>query len=138
MKGKTSARLVIASAKNKDTGNYYCVIKNGSKTVRTYAGRLIVAGNAGNNISKTATLNWSTPNKRTNGKKLLARDISHYEVYYSDSSAGALDLKNTVDGSKKAYVASGLDRGNHYFALVTVDSDGNRSDLSKTIKVNIK
>lgn len=137
VKGEKSARLRFASVQKKDAGKYYCLVSNSNKRLRTRLVSVVVSGTNAAQTSKSATLSWAAPTKRTNGKTLKRSEISEFEIFHG-RSASNMSMYDAVDGGKLNHLIKGLSPGNHFFAIQTVDNKGARSNKSKTIKVVVK
>jgi hypothetical protein len=131
--GGTSSDLVLGSVTAGDDGNYYCVVSNNSLSATSSTVSVDVAPN----LTGRAYLTWGRPLKRADNSDLAANEIESYEIYYTDTDGGVMAPLDLVGSDEYSYTKDGLSDGTHYFALVTVDSDGLKSALSDVIEVTI-
>lgn len=83
--------------------------------------------------ANAAMLSWTAPLTRENGESLTMGEIAGYEVVYG-SSADNLDQSLAIgDASVDELLVDNLDTGTWYFAIRTLDIDGNRSQLSDVV-----
>src|SRR5690606_1540370 len=102
-----TARCPDGNAKLRHKNAYWC---------RTYA----------------ASLNWTPPVTRTNGKALYASEIKAYEVYWTrekDSAKGT--IKNPSKAKSTVFHVWTPDI--YHFAIAAVDTTGRKSPLSKVV-----
>lgn len=80
-----------------------------------------------------ALLSWTAPLTRENGDSLAMGEIAGFEVVYG-ISAEALDRSLAIgDASVDELLVDELSQGTWYFAIRTLDTDGNRSRLSEVV-----
>ncbi|WP_417565760.1 hypothetical protein [Marinobacter sp.] len=80
-----------------------------------------------------ALLSWTAPLTRENGESLAMGEIAGFEVVYG-SSAETLDQSLAIgDASVDQLLVDELTEGTWYFAIRTLDTDGNRSRLSEVV-----
>lgn len=85
----------------------------------------------------TALLSWTAPLTRENGESLAMGEIAGFEVVYG-TSAEALDQSIAIgDASVDQLLIDQLAAGTWYFAMRTLDIDGNRSQLSNVVNKQI-
>ncbi|MVF11604.1 hypothetical protein FT643_05545 [Ketobacter sp. MCCC 1A13808] len=137
LKGEKSSQLRFASIQKKDAGQYYCVVRNNNKRLYTKLVSVVVSGTNAAQTSKSATLSWAAPTKRTNGKTLKRSEIAEFEIFHG-RSASNMSMYDAVDGRKLNHLIKGLSPGNHFFAIQTVDNKGARSNRSRAIKVVVR
>ncbi|PHQ24377.1 hypothetical protein CLH62_15835 [Marinobacter guineae] len=83
--------------------------------------------------ANTALLSWTAPLTRENGASLAMGEIAGFEVVYG-TSAEALDQSIAIgDASVDELLVDELTEGTWYFAIRTLDTDGNRSRLSEVV-----
>ncbi|MBW0147132.1 hypothetical protein KXD86_06475 [Marinobacter sp. CAU 1620] len=84
-----------------------------------------------------ALLSWTAPLTRENGESLSMGEIAGFEVVYGQS-ADALDHSIAIgDASVDELLVDQLSEGTWYFAMRTLDIDGNRSVLSEMVSKQI-
>ncbi|MEC7378296.1 MAG: hypothetical protein VX421_11840, partial [Pseudomonadota bacterium] len=83
--------------------------------------------------ANAALLSWTAPLTRENGDSLAMGEIAGYEVVYG-TSAENLDQSLAIgDASVDELLVDELAEGTWYFAIRTLDTDGNRSRLSEVV-----
>lgn len=83
--------------------------------------------------ANAALLSWTAPLTRENGESLAMGEIAGYEVVYG-TSAENLDQSIAIgDASVDELLVDELAQGTWYFAIRTLDTDGNRSRLSEVV-----
>lgn len=83
--------------------------------------------------ANAALLSWTAPLTRENGESLTMGEIAGYEVVYG-TSAENLDQSLAIgDASVDELLVDELAEGTWYFAIRTLDTDGNRSRLSEVV-----
>lgn len=92
------------------------------------------SGSAGTVIpADAALLSWTAPLTRENGDSLSMGEIAGYEVVYG-TSADTMDQALAIgDASVDELLVDQLSEGTWYFAMRTLDTDGNRSQLSEVV-----
>ncbi len=84
-----------------------------------------------------ALLSWTAPLTRENGDSLSMGEIAGFEVVYG-TSAETLDHSLAIgDASVDELLVDELAAGTWYFAIRTLDTDGNRSRLSDVVDKQI-
>jgi hypothetical protein len=81
--------------------------------------------------NKSVTLNWKAPTENTNGSALT--NLAGYRIYWGTSSS---ELRHTITIKSvgvTSEVVSGLGSGTYYFALMSYNSAGVESKLSKIV-----
>lgn len=98
----------------------------------------------GNNITivclkmvsgSTVTVTWSPPTTRENETGLPPGEIAGYEVYYFQD--GGDDHIAIIEPGTTSFTTEPLASGIWFFAMVTVDTDGLKSELSDTVTTEI-
>lgn len=84
-----------------------------------------------------AVLSWQIPTERENGTALPVSEIASYEIYYTAEKSGASQTIVVNQATQKSYTVSGLKPDSYHFSMVTVDSDGVYSELSKVVSKTI-
>lgn len=83
--------------------------------------------------ANAALLSWTAPLTRENGESLAMGEIAGFEVVYG-TSAETLDQSLAIgDASVDQLLVDQLAEGTWYFAIRTLDTDGNRSSLSEVV-----
>lgn len=83
--------------------------------------------------ANSALLSWTAPLTRENGESLAMGEIAGFEVVYG-TSAENLDQSLAIgDASVDELLVDELAEGTWYFAIRTLDTDGNRSRLSEVV-----
>ncbi|MDX1560960.1 MAG: hypothetical protein R3193_18780, partial [Marinobacter sp.] len=83
--------------------------------------------------ANAALLSWTAPLTRENGESLAMGEIAGFEVVYG-TSAENLDQSLAIgDASVDELLVDELAEGTWYFAIRTLDTDGNRSRLSEVV-----
>jgi hypothetical protein len=83
--------------------------------------------------ANAALLSWTAPLTRENGESLAMGEIAGFEVVYG-TSAENLDQSLAIgDASVDELLVDELTEGTWYFAIRTLDTDGNRSRLSEVV-----
>lgn len=87
--------------------------------------------------ANSALLSWTAPLTRENGESLAMGEIAGFEVVYG-TSAENLDQSLAIgDASVDQLLVDELAEGTWYFAIRTLDTDGNRSRLSEVVNKQI-
>ncbi|WP_228260689.1 fibronectin type III domain-containing protein [Marinobacter orientalis] len=87
--------------------------------------------------ANAALLSWTAPLTRENGDSLAMGEIAGFEVVYG-TSAEILDQNLAIgDASVDELLVDELTEGTWYFAIRTLDTDGNRSRLSEVVHKQI-
>ncbi|MBL4940955.1 MAG: hypothetical protein JKY81_04755 [Colwellia sp.] len=84
-------------------------------------------------ISKT--MSWDAPTERENGTTLRADEIDHYVISYWRK--GDSEQFITVSGNNQESVIDELSKGTWLFRVMTVDTDGLKSDWFELVEVSI-
>jgi hypothetical protein len=83
--------------------------------------------------ANTALLSWTAPLTRVNGDSLSMGEIAGFEVVYG-TNADTLNQSLAIgDASVEELLVDELTEGTWYFAIRTLDTDGNRSRLSEVV-----
>lgn len=64
-------------------------------------------------------------------------EIGSYEIYYTAENSGANQTIVVNKATQKAYTVNGLRPDSYHFSMVTVDSNGIYSELSKVVSKTI-
>lgn len=136
--GATASSLTLEDVMLADAGEYYCVVSNTAGTELSNIAELTVNEAVEQlPVGDAVALNWGVPDTRADGDDLMEAEIAAYEIYHSDTASGAMSLLGSVDSDEQGFTVEGLSVGTHYFALVTVDTNGIKSALSSAISVNV-
>ncbi|MCL7943738.1 DUF4998 domain-containing protein [Marinobacter sp. ATCH36] len=87
--------------------------------------------------ANTALLSWTAPLTRENGESLSMGEIAGFEVVYGTSQETLNQSVAIGDASIDELLVDELTEGNWYFAIRTLDTDGNRSRLSEVVHKQI-
>lgn len=87
-------------------------------------------------IPSDPVLSWSPPATRADGTALPVSELGGYEILYG-ASAAEMTNKISVAKDKTSHTLTGFAKGSYSFAIVAIDTDGNRSALSNSVTVNI-
>ena len=83
--------------------------------------------------ANAALLSWTAPLTRENGESLSMGEIAGFEVVYG-TNPDSLDQSLAIgDASVDELLVDELTAGTWYFAIRTLDTDGNRSRLSEVV-----
>lgn len=83
--------------------------------------------------ANAALLSWTAPLTRENGESLSMGEIAGFEVVYG-TNPDSLDQSLAIgDASVDELLVDELAAGTWYFAIRTLDTDGNRSRLSEVV-----
>ncbi|TNE83582.1 MAG: fibronectin type III domain-containing protein, partial [Gammaproteobacteria bacterium] len=80
-----------------------------------------------------ALLSWTAPLTRENGESLSMGEIAGYEVSYGLSPDNLNQNLAIGDASAEQLMIDQLGAGTWYFAIRTLDTDGNRGSLSEVV-----
>ena len=134
MNGKTTAQLDLSNITADNSGNYYCVVRNGGSNATSSTAAVSVVGAA---ATGSAQVSWSRPTTRADGSTLAAGDIAGYQLYYSPTASGQLTPLTSLTAAELAVQVDDLIVGTHYFALTTTDINGLESAQSSRFSVTI-
>ncbi len=87
--------------------------------------------------ANAALLSWSAPLTRENGDSLSMGEIAGFEVAYGNAPDALAQTLAVGDASVEELLVDQLGEGTWYFAIRTLDIDGNRSDLSVVVNKQI-
>lgn len=87
--------------------------------------------------ANTALLSWTAPMTRVNGVSLSMGEIAGFEVVYGTNPNDLDQSLSIEDASIDEWPVEQLDAGIWYFAIRTLDTDGNRSQLSEVVNKQI-
>lgn len=91
-------------------------------------------GGSGNTIpANAALLSWTAPLTRVNGESLAMGEIAGFEVAYGTNAENLNQTLAIGDGSMDELLVDELTTGTWYFAIRTLDTEGNRSELSEVV-----
>lgn len=88
--------------------------------------------------NNTALLSWQAPFTRQNGVSLSMGEIAGYEVGYGLTADTLNQTLAIGDASADELLIDGLSAGNWYFAIRTIDTDGNKSVWSEVVSKAIQ
>jgi len=81
------------------------------------------------------TLEWDAPTTDAVGRPL--EDLSGYRLYYAETESPATSGTVIDVGSVNTITVRGLAAGDYLFAVTAYDADGNESDLSEPLPVEV-
>ncbi len=87
--------------------------------------------------ANAALLSWTAPMTRVNGESLSMGEIAGFEVVYGVAPDALAQTLAVGDASVEELLVDQLDAGTWYFAIRTLDTDGNRSQLSEVVNKQI-
>lgn len=133
--GATSATYSIAAAQLTHAGSYRVQIGNGgiSTPVSSNSVTLTVA-----DVIELVDieLNWAIPDQREDATYLDPSEIGGYVISYGTRSGQRTQTLNVSGGTTVNTVLEGLTPGTYYFAIATVDADGQQGAFSSEISVS--
>jgi len=84
----------------------------------------------------SVTLEWDAPTTDAVGRPL--EDLAGYRLYYSpDSPSEAADAEMVDVGEATRYTVTDLEAGEYLFAVTALDEDGNESEFSDPLPVEV-
>ncbi|MCL7972911.1 MAG: fibronectin type III domain-containing protein [marine benthic group bacterium] len=84
----------------------------------------------------SVTLEWDAPTTDAVGRPL--EDLAGYQLYYTpDPPADAGDSRMVVVGDTTRFTVTGLEAGDYLFAVTALDADGNESEFSEPLPVEV-
>jgi ABC-type glycerol-3-phosphate transport system substrate-binding protein len=83
-----------------------------------------------------ATVTWSAPTVREDGRAFTQEEIAHYEVYHIEEASGDMDIIQVKADATEYNVA--LASGTHELGVAVVDVNGVKSQMSdlQTVEIN--
>ena len=78
-------------------------------------------------------LSWAAPATREDGSALPLSEIEGYRIYMGDTEGSLVAVMDINDYSVNEYTLTGIQQGDHYFAVTAYDTTGNESGLSNVI-----
>jgi hypothetical protein len=85
----------------------------------------------------TLTLNWTPPVQNTDGTPVAAGELAGYKILFGESPT-LLDQNVAVtDPTVTTYTFQNLPSGTWYFALVSIDSEGNQSAPTNVVSATL-
>jgi VCBS repeat-containing protein len=86
--------------------------------------------------TRSVTLSWTSPTRKTDGTPLL--DLAGFKVYWGRQS-GSSDQSTTISNPGiSTFVVENLSTGTHYFRVKAFDSAGRESDFSNETSKTIQ
>ena len=83
----------------------------------------------------SVTLEWDAPTVDAVGRPL--DDLAGYRLYYSPDAGTQSDAEMVDVGAGTRYTVTGLEAGSYLFAVTALDIDGNESDFSDPLPVEV-
>ena len=118
----------------------WCYDTNG---MSTYAGISVTVEDPEMTLG-SVTLHWSAPTARADGSALEIADIHSYEIYYYQDGANfnspqivPVDAQTVGGQLITEYTVADIPSGNYWFTILTIDTNGNFSDIVNPIAVNL-
>ena len=87
--------------------------------------------------SNNVLLTWVAPSVREDGSPLALSDIAKYEIYVVGEFTGVDQTVVVNDPAVVQYTISSLQNDNYHFAISAVDVDGQLSQPSATVSVDL-
>lgn len=130
---KRTGRLK-GTPRGKDVGIYSNIVisvSDGNKTVSLPAFKITVYKRAPKTGS--VSLNWGAPTTRADGAAIALSEIAGYNLLYVSNETGLISL-DINDASALSVTINDLPLGKYHFMLRTIDSNGQYSAYSSTLK----
>lgn len=129
LNGENASTLTFESVMKSDAGVYDVLVSNEAGQVPSLAATLSVE-----DVTYTAQLNWSIPDKRQDGTVLALNDIAGYVVAYGTSPED-LSSQLLVDGAQSTqYPFEDLDPSKtYYFKIATIDINDIQGEFSDVV-----
>jgi hypothetical protein len=83
----------------------------------------------------SVTLEWNAPTLDALGRPL--DDLAGYRMYYAPDPPTEQDAEVIEVGAATRYTVTGLDAGDYVFAVTALDEDGNESEFSDPLPVEV-
>ena len=83
----------------------------------------------------SVTLEWDAPTTDAVGRPL--EDLAGYRLYYSDENDPGVDPEMIDVGDTTRVTVTDLPGGDYIFAVTALDADGNESDFSDPLPVEV-
>ena len=83
----------------------------------------------------SVTLEWNAPTLDAVGRPL--EDLAGYRLYYTPESGSELDTEMVDVGPDTRHTVTGLEAGSYLFAVTALDLDGNESEFSDPLPVEV-
>lgn len=81
------------------------------------------------------TLEWNAPTTDAVGRPL--EDLAGYRLYYSADPPGEADAETVDVGDTTRVTVTDLEAGDYLFAVTALDRDGNESEFSEPLPVEV-
>ena len=81
------------------------------------------------------TLEWNAPTTDAVGRPL--EDLAGYRLYYSPDSVDETDAEMIDVGNVTRFTVTDLEAGDYLFAVTALDDDGNESEFSDPLPVEV-
>ena len=81
------------------------------------------------------TLEWDAPTMDAVGRPL--DDLAGYRLYYSPDPPSEADAEMVDVGDATVYTVTDLEAGDYMFAVTALDEDGNESEFSDPLPVEV-
>lgn len=129
--GATSSSLLVSVTELGDMGTYDVIASNSVGSLTSYSALLSV--NEAPEALASIELSWDIPEQREDGSDLELYEIEGYVISYGTVS-GQLDSSITVTGGLiQTALIEELSANTYFFAIATVDSDGQQGAYSEEI-----
>jgi hypothetical protein len=83
----------------------------------------------------SVTLEWNAPTTDAVGRPL--EDLAGYRLYYSPDPGDEADAEMIDVGGVTRFTVIGLEAGDYLFAVTALDDDGNESEFSDPLPVEV-
>lgn len=83
----------------------------------------------------SVTLEWDAPTEDAVGRTL--EDLAGYRLYYTPESGTEAEADMIEVGAETRFTVTGLEAGSYIFAVTALDLDGNESDFSDPLPVEV-
>ena len=128
--GATSSSLLVSSVELADGGTYDVIASNSVGSAASLTALLTINAETVASVE----LSWDIPLEREDGSALALYEINGYVISYGTTS-GSLDALVTVTGyGETTALIEDLTPNTYYFAIATVDSDGQQGAFSAEIE----
>lgn len=89
-------------------------------------------------VSRSATLNWTTPLTREDGSPLAVGELGGFEIYMLAESTGQTSVFTVDDPMTTTYTVDGLAPDIYHFSMSAFDIEGAFSPLSEIVTKTVR
>lgn len=136
--GVITALLLAAcgggSAASSSSGSSSATSSSGGGSTSGGSGSGSGSGGSG---SGALTLNWTAPTENTDGTSVSSGELAGYRIVYGESASALDEYVDVTDPTVTAYSFQNLPSGTWYFALESVDSQGNYSTQTNVVSATL-